>query len=105
MADALVDASTTSTGSTFVDRVAPLDAAPGQDVARSIIVGVLERGVEPPEAFFASGTAAEIYKPMPFADPGMGPRGKIILDLSAKRALSETSAIRARWSSVSSTNW
>ncbi len=29
MADALVDASTTSTGSTFVDRVAPLDAALG----------------------------------------------------------------------------
>jgi putative ABC transport system permease protein len=62
----------------------PLESAPGQGTARSIIVGVLEKGFEPPEAFFASGALPEIYAPLPFADPGMGPRGRIIIDFSMK---------------------
>ena len=62
----------------------PLESAPGPEAARSIIIGVLEKGFEPPEAFFASGGAPEIYAPLPFADPGMGPRGRIIIDFSMK---------------------
>jgi putative ABC transport system permease protein len=50
----------------------PLESSPAPDQPRSIIVGVLQEGFRPPETFFPSGEAPQVYGALPVTEPGEG---------------------------------